>query len=198
MKKTALQKYFSPKRVPIIEPICIAVIVLAAVAMIALPGGIPLGLPPAVIAAIILIFVNTAKTKDTEIDAVVDAMIQARPTTLDLHNSIGVYDLAVAPVVKGKDGKLRTSRYVLTLFAPDSDGWTVTVYRFDLLTEETTREVYHLPADVRPLLQESHVMTPVGRKSRYALTSSLFSADIPVSMADIDSARFLEDFCRSM
>ncbi len=203
MKQNAMQTYFSRKHLIRAENICIAALVVSALIAIFLPGGIPLGIPIAGVAGIVLIFVRAARVKDAEIDALVETMTAAQLIGTNSPKCIGTYDLSVDPIIKGKDGKLRTSRYVLTVIAEETDAWDLTVYTFDLLTASTAHVVYRIPLSDPPALIETTIMTPVGRRKRSVLCSPVIclpdgtETDIPVTTEDIRSSDLLADLCRS-
>ncbi len=189
-----MQSYFTKRR-PILEIVCIAGWILCVPVVIFMPGGIPIGMPVAAVLAVIYIIYNGSKVKDSEVDVALENMIAACKLSLDPRTALGCYDLAVAPVVKGKDNKLRTSLYVVSVYEENTDGRTVTVYRFHLLDGTSERKRYTLPPDDCLTLTETSVMTPVGPRTRSALIHPLLDGDIPVTTADLESSRLVEGLC---
>ncbi len=190
-----MQAYFSGRKRSILEVICIAGLVACIPVAVFMPGGIPIGGTVAAVLAVIMIFCHTVKVKDSEVDAALQGLLDDRQISPDPRTTVQTFDLSVAPVIKGKDGRLRTSRYVVSQFVEDADGLHITVYRVDLLAGKSTRTVYDLPPEQGLTLTETPVPTPVGRRMRYALVSPLIDGNIPVTMEDVDSARLVERLC---
>ncbi len=196
MRQNDLQKYFSKRRQSVVELIFIVLLIACIPVAIFLPGGIPLSIPIASVSAVALVFMQAVKVKDSEVDQLLQGMIGHIP--MDPRYTLKTYDLSVAPAVKGKDGKLRTSRYVVSVFEPMRSGdetRRITVYRVDLLAGDVVRKVHDIPINEALTLSETHVMTAIGRRSRYTLTSPALSEEIPVPMDDIDSAKLVEELC---
>ncbi len=187
-----MQSYFSGRGRSVLEIICIAGLILCIPVAIFLPGGIPIGGTVAAVLAAILIFRNTAKVKDSEVDIALENLLGDRKILLDPRTTIGTFDLSVTPIIKGKDGKLRTSLYVVSQFAEDAKGLHITVYRVNLLGGTVERHFHDLPPNTPLSLTQTPVQTPVGQRIRSALTSPLIDEEIPVTMEDVNSARLVE------
>ncbi len=193
-KKSRMQKYFA-HRAPIVEIICYIGFAFCAVAAVFLPGGIPIGMSVATVLAVVLIFTTAARVKDAEVDAMVENLLAARGIPSDSGTTLACYDLAAKPVVKGRDGKLRSSVYILSRYDEFDDELRIMTYCVDILAEDVQKEIYHVPADTAITLTEASVMTPNGPRTRYTLTSTAFPP-IPVPAGDYEAAQFLRELCR--
>ncbi len=193
-KKSRMQTYFA-HRTPVVEIICYVGFALCVVAAIFLPGGIPIGMSVATVLAVVLIFTSAARVKDAEVDATVEALFAARGISPDPATTLTCYDLAERPVVKGRDGKLRSPVYVLSRYDTFDDELRIMTYRVDILAEDIQKDIYHLSTDIAISLAEESVMTPNGPRTRYTLTSDMFPA-IPVPAGDYEAAEFIKKICR--
>ncbi len=190
MKKSSLHSYFHRTRSTVVSTVCIVGIVLGVIAFIFLPGGGPIGLPLAVILGIVFIFSQAKQTRDAEVDALLAHLLGDRWADPDPADTIGAYDLS-APAVKGKDGRLRSTRYVLSRYRPTADGLHISVRRVDLLAETVEAEEHDLPAGALTLT-ETRIPTSVGLKTRSALTAPTLPADIPVTLESVPAAALVE------
>ncbi len=188
MKKSALYGYFHRTRANIVNGICIGGIIICAVIFGVVPNGV-IALMPGLVLVVVLIFLQAARTKDAEVDAILHRLLGAEWENPDPDTTLGAYDLS-APTVKGKDGQLRSTRYVASRYLPTQDGLHISVCQVDLLTETAEREEYDLPPGAL-VLTETRVPTSIGLKTRYAWTASALPADIPVSMDDVPSAELV-------
>jgi len=190
MKASSVEKYFKQKSWSVPELICVFAIIVAIVFILAI--SIPIGVPLGGVAAVALVFIKSAKIKDAEVDRVLNSLIEAHGISLDPQNTIAVYDLKDTRVVKGKDGKLRSNRYVITTVHFGQTRKEMGVYRIELLTGQVTRETYSFAYTDEILLQEEAVMMPVGRRTVHSLISSAFNAPIPILMDDVHMANLVE------
>ncbi len=191
-----MKGYFSKHRRSVLEIVCIAVIIACVPVAVFLPGGIPLGMPIMGVMAFILIIYNGAKTKDAEVDALLASLLDSHQIPTDPSRTLRVYDLGVCPIVKGKDNRLRTPLYVVSVFDHTEEGLRITVDRVNLLDGTVERNRLTLPADAVLTLTETAVSTPVGKRTRYALTYAPEGVEIPVSVDDIDSSGLVESLTR--
>ncbi len=187
---TNVEKYFKQKNWSIPEMICIIAIMVAIVFIIAI--SIPIGVPLGGVAAVVLIFIKSAKIKDAEVDRALESMLQAHGISLDPQSTVATYDLKETRIVKGRDGKFRSACYVVTTVHLGRDTKEMTVYRIDLLTGRVDRESYELAHTEAVLLQEEAVMTPAGRKTLHFLKNPAFKFPIPVSVNDVDASKLVE------
>ncbi len=193
-KKSRMEQYFA-HRTPVVEIICYVGFVLCGVAIMFLPGGGPIGLSVAVVLAILLVFVFAARVKDAEVDATVEHLLSEHGVSPDPSTTLACYDLAVCPVIKGRDGKLRTVLYILSRYDRSDEGLRIMTYRVDILAGEMKKDIYHIPTDASIALTEESVMTPNGPRIRYTVTSPAFPP-IPVPAEDYEAAEFVQTICR--
>ena len=141
---------------------------------------------------IFLVFMKSAKIKDEEVDLALDSLIAAHGITIGPESTICVYDLTAPRVIKGKDGKLRSNRYVVSVMTWECDTREIEVYRIEILTGQVIKKKYALTESDDISLQEKPIVTPIGRKTAYFLACSAFDAPIPVSMDDIQASKIVE------
>lgn len=190
MKTSNIEKYFKQKNWSIPEIICVIAIIVAVIFILAI--SIPIGVPLGGVAVIVLVFIKSAKIKDAEVDRALNSLIEAHGIPLDPDSVVGTYDLKGTRVVKGKDGKLRSDRYVITAFALEGEVKDLTVYRIQVSTGQVAEETYALHGAEDVSLQEEAIITSAGRKTVYDLVSPAFKAPIPVPMDDVQASRLIE------
>ncbi len=191
-QKSRLERYFKQKSVPIRD------IVLG----IILAGGLIVWwyfFYPAIYVAILggigLIISRSLRIKDDEVDSLITKLEKDNAISVDEDKCSRVFDLRILPIAKGKDGKLRTSRYCLCEFDICGEQVKISVAFFDLLTQEVTKREYLLTNTQAELCTEE-IMTPVGRKKISCITYNLFSEDIPIDLNNINVSNLVEKCCR--
>ncbi|MBQ9151424.1 MAG: hypothetical protein IJX72_04170 [Clostridia bacterium] len=195
MKKNTAEKYFHQKSWSLQEIICIIAIIISAVVATIVPGGIPMGIPIMVVAVIVLVFSKSAKIKDAEIDAELEKLVAAHMDLTGCERVVKCYDLYNQPIVKGKDGGLRSPRYVISVFTFGHEDMEITVYNFDLVSHRVDKRFHKIPKDEEVSLIEEAGSVPGGRKTLQYLEGSSISERIPVCTEDVHSAGIIERVC---
>lgn len=190
MKTSNIEKYFKQKSWSIPEIICVVAIIVAIIFILAI--SIPIGVPLGGVAVIVLVFIKSAKIKDAEVDRALNAIMEAHGITLDPNSVVGVYDFKETRVVKGKDGKLRSDRYVVAAFSFGGESKDITVYRIQISTGQVVEKTYMFHGEEDVFLQEEALMTSAGRKTVYFLVGSIFEEPIPVPMDDVQASKLVE------
>ena len=197
MKKNDMQKYFYQKKWSLLDIVCIAIAVISIIIATFVWGGGPIGFPLFAVSIVVLICSKSAKTKDSEVDDKINRFITENEIKTDLKNIIETFDLNASPVVKGKDGKLRSSNYVISSFDFCSAHTKIAVHRIDLLTNDVKKETYLISNDETISLIEKTFKTPKGNKKANYLACDTFLCDIPVCTDDINASKIIEKICRS-
>ncbi len=195
MKKNTAEKYFHQKSWSIPEIICIIGIIISAVVATVVPVGIPMGIPVMVVAVIVLAFSKSAKIKDAEIDAELEKLIAAHMDLTGCESVVKCYDLRNQPIVKGKDGGLRSARYVISVCTFGHEDMEISVYSFDLVSHRVDKRFHIIPKDEEVSLIEEAGSVPGGRKTLQYLVGRSISERIPVCTDDIHSAGIIERVC---
>ncbi len=195
MKKNPLEKYYLQRNWTVIEIVCVVVILVAAVVATVVNGGIPIGVPIMVVAVVVLIFSKASKVKDTELDDELNKLVSQHIRLEEHENVIACYDLKKAPVVKGKDGRLRSAVYVISIFDFGKEGTDITVHTFDVAVVGVTVDTYWIPKERETVLREERITVPGGQKTvQYLVCDGIFSG-IPVTTNDMQNARMVEKIC---
>ena len=196
MKKSIGEKYFCQKSITVIEWVCIAVMVVSAMIATFVWGGGPTGLTLFGISAFLLIISRSSRVKDEEIDNLIKKMLEQNEIDINKKSAISTYDLKNVPTVKGKDGQLRSSNYVVSFFDISNDLLKITTYNFDLVSAEMKKSEYNLTGGYQITLVEEDVIVgkTTSKKANY-LISDCFEKAIPVTVDDIDSIALIKKIC---
>lgn len=196
MKNKIAQKYFTQKKFSVVDIVCIAVAVVAAIVATFVWGGGPIGIPLLALSLMVLVFSRSTRVKDQEIDRIVQKMFSENCGELDEKKLIQTFYLSEEATVKGNDGKLRSSRYVVTHFETVSDETKITVYYFNILEQTVQKENFTVHKDSETSVNERVLTLASGRKKIHLLSAKDGSFDIPVTIDDVNSARILESICK--
>ncbi len=189
-----VQKYFKQRSWTIPEIACLIVAVPSAVCAF-IDGLGWFGIPLALVSIIALVFLKSLKVKDAEIDGAFDELIGGAMDRATEEGAIKCYDLTDSHIVRGADGKIRTSRRILSVYSFDNTGATVTVYTFDILAGSSERSTHRIPRDASVTLSEEEVMLPGGKQTAQYLVCSGPVLKIPVSNRELHASEILEKIC---
>ncbi|MBE6566962.1 MAG: hypothetical protein E7659_07675 [Ruminococcaceae bacterium] len=195
MKNNLAQKYFEQKNWTVLELILLGVAIIAAGIITFAWHGIPIGTPILIVAVVALAFSKTQKVKDAEIDSMLNKMIANEIDSDVLKKSIQSFDLQSQPAKKGKDGKMRSSTYVVTLTEFEKEIAKLTCWRFDLLQENFTKESYTVTIGSGVSLIETSVTVSGSQKEIAFLESDAFTSAIPVEINDIIVNKIVKKLC---
>ncbi|MBR6680645.1 MAG: hypothetical protein IKL59_05235 [Clostridia bacterium] len=121
-----------------------SVVMIAAGALLSFMRGLgPIGLPLILIGAIVKIFSGNAKVKDSDYDEELQKLINAN--YIETHRQINDdytdvahkitlcnYDIGKAPVILGKDHKLRASDYYVSTFEFNEGKCKLEIYKINV------------------------------------------------------------------
>lgn len=195
MKNNLAQKYFEQKNWTVLELILLGVAIIAAGIITFAWHGIPIGTPILIVAVVALAFSKTQKVKDAEIDSMLNKMIANEIDSDVLKKSIQSFDLQSQPAKKGKDGKMRSSIYVVALTEFEKEIAKLTCWRFDLLQENFTKESYTVTIGSGVSLIETSVTVSGSQKEVAFLESDAFTSAIPVEINDIIVDKIVKKLC---
>lgn len=195
MKVNTVEKYFKQKNWSLVEIICVVIAVIFAIVATFIDGGGPIGLPLVGLSVIILIICRSTKISDTEIDALLNKLIDDNIDTCESKYVIKAFDLRNCPGTKGKDGKIRSTNYVISCFLFECCETQIVVYRFNLLSNSMQKETYAIPKNEKiSLIEESVQIGGIKRTIQYieCKTASLI---VPVNSNEMDSFKIIEKLC---
>ncbi|MBQ7392199.1 MAG: hypothetical protein IJV73_05885 [Clostridia bacterium] len=195
MKNNFTQKYFEQKNWTVLELIFLGIAIIAAFVFTFLRYGIPIGTPFFIVAVAALAFLKTQKIKDAEIDSMLNKMIANSIEPDVLKKSMKSFDLQAQLTKKGKDGKMRSSAYVVTLVEFEKGTAKSTCWRFDLLQENFAKESYTVTIGSGVSLVEKSVTVSGSQKEVAFLESDAFTSAIPVEVNDITVDKTVKKLC---
>ncbi len=186
------KKYYSQKLFGVPEILCVTVMAVATVVFTFVRGGGPIGAPIFCVALLALVFLKSSKIKDSEIESELKALLVKARIDLSSKNTMALFDLSAAPIVKGKDGKYRTPFYVVSHFDITADFVTITIYKVDIIRGQIEQSAYGVSLDKGFSLSEENVLTSYGKKSVYYIECDAIKQKIPVKCDDIQSMAIIE------
>lgn len=196
MKKSIIEKYFKQKSWSLFEILMIIVIVISAVIATFVWGGGPIGFPLLTTAIIALAVSKSTKIKDSDFDLELNKLVVKQVEMLEEKNAIKCFDLQIQPRVKGKDGKIRSTSYVISTFVWNDASIQLTIYLFDLLSDNCREEVYTIDYQKEKffLKEESTIIDGVLKQLQYLECVSI-PLRIPVNTNELDVCHIIEKLC---
>lgn len=195
MKKSVAERYFTQSNWTIAEIICVTVAVLSLIAATFVDGGGPIGFPLAIVSIIVLIICKTAKIKDAEIDSLLDKIIKDKVEVKESKQVIRAFDLRGCKVKKGKDGKVRSTKYVISCFSPNPRSVEIDVYNIDLISGKVENVRYSIPREESILLAEEKIEIGGARKTIQIMENKESNLSLPVHTDDVDTCKIVEEIC---
>ena len=188
------EKYFTQKKTSALE---IAFIVITAIgAVLFLMNWRYYGVPALAIGVGGLIFTNSAKIKDAEVDELIEKIIIDKRIELQKENVLRAYDAEKEPRVIGKDKTIRTSTYYIAELNYKKAECQITLYEFDLCAMDVSTKKIVLPYECRVELTENEMMTEIGRKKLYHIVCEEQAFRLPVETISIDVDNFIAKFAK--
>ena len=190
--KNKTEQYFNQKDFSVIEIILIIVAVISVFVMIFMRGGIPIGTPFLLASIVAFCIVRSFKIKDSEIDQLLDKIIQDNNIERS-ETVIECYDLKNTAVKKRKDGKIISPKYYITNIKLSSEDTVFTVYNIDLISETVEKSIHSIGVNDKIVLAEETVKTNVGTLA----TAYLEFCDcvIPVTLKEYKIAELVRKIC---
>lgn len=195
MKKHIAEKYFVQKNWTVLETICVIVALLFAIVGTFIDGGGPIGLPLAAVALVALIISKTTKISDADIDNLLKSMIEAEVDVKGSKQVISTFDLRSGKIKKGRDGKVRSSSYVMSCFSVVPHATEINVYTIDLISEKTERSRYSISKDASIVLKEDKIKVGDAQKKIQYIESSSPELSLPVNTDDVNECKIIEMIC---
>ena len=197
MKNSITDKYFKQAKWTPAESVLLIIAVLGVIYATFFWGGGPIGVPVSVVSAFILVFLKSQKIKDSEVDSQINKLISTHIGDTGLKNIIKCFDLQSEPIRKGKDGKLRSSIYVVSFFKFDKEFAEITVYNLDLLSTTVSKNTYKISNETPVFLQEKTIQVSGNQKTVEYLVCKDVSLNIPVYTNEINASSIIEKLCRN-
>lgn len=195
MKKSIMEKYFNQKSWSLFEILMVIVMLIAAIVATFVWGGGPIGFPLLIASIIALAVSKSTKIKDKEFDAELNKLATRNIEELDKKASITCFDLQIQPIVKGKDGKIRSASYVISTFSRNDTLTQIRIYRFDLLSGSCQEEAHTVDQKDEFFLKEEVVLIDGARKPIQYLECASFPLRIPVNTNEMDVCHIIEKLC---
>jgi hypothetical protein len=195
MKKGLAQKYFEQKNWTVLELILLGVAIIAAGIITFAWHGIPIGTPFFVVAVFALLLLKTQKIKDSEIDFMLNKWVAENIENEVLKKCIQGFNLQAHPIKKGKDNKMRSSIYTVTLVEFAKENASLTCWKFDLIKEDLIKENHTVVIGTDISLIEKSITVLGTNKEISFLKSDIFSSDIPVDINDITVDNIVKRLC---
>ena len=195
MKKTNVaEKYFTQKKTSALEIAFIVITVIGA--LLFLMNWRYYGVPALAIGVGGLIFTNSAKIKDAEVDELIEKIIIDKRIELQKENVLRTYDAEKEPRVIGKDKTIRTATYYIAELNYKKTECQITLHEFDLCAMDVATKKINLPYECHVELIESEMMTEIGRKKLYHIVCEEQGFRLPVETASIDVDNFVAKFAQ--
>ena len=190
--KNKTEQYFNQKDFSVIEIILIIVAVISVFMMIFMRGGIPIGTPFLLASIVAFCIVRSFKIKDSEIDQLLDKIIQDNNIERS-ETVIECYDLKNTAVKKRKDGKIISPKYYITNIKLSSEDTVFTVYNIDLISETVEKSIHSIGVNDKIVLAEETVKTNVGTLATACL--EFCDCVIPVTLKEYKIAELVRKIC---
>ena len=188
------EKYFTQKKTSALEIAFIVITVIGA--LLFLMHWRYYGVPALAIGVGGLIFTNSAKIKDAEVDELIEKIIIDKRIELQKENILRTYDAEKEPRVIGKDKTIRTSTYYIAEVNYKKTECQITLHEFDLCAMDVATKKINLPYECHVELIETEMMTEIGRKKLYHIVCEEQDFRMPVETASIDVDTFIAKFSK--
>ncbi len=195
MKKNIVEKYFNQKNWTIIETICVIVAVLFSIVGTFIDGGGPIGIPLVAVSIIVLIIYRTTKISDAEIDNLLNKIIETEVDVKESKQVINTFDFRASKIRKGKDGKARSSSYVISCFSLNPCSTEINVYNIDLISGKVKNTRYSIPKDESILLIEDRIEIGDTKKTIQFIECKSSDLLLPVNTDDMNAYKIIETIC---
>ena len=188
------EKYFTQKKTSALEIAFIVITVIGA--LLFLMNWRYYGVPALAIGVGGLIFTNSAKIKDAEVDELIEKIIIDKRIELQKENILRTYDAEKEPRVIGKDKTIRTATYYIAELNYKKAECQITLHEFDLCAMDVATKKINLPYECHVELVESEMMTEIGRKKLYHIVCEEYGFRRPIESASIDVDNFIAKFSK--
>lgn len=190
-----VEKYLTQKKFSALDVVLIIVCVAAVIWAIFLPNGIPIGVPVLFVAAVSLLFSQSRHIKDEHFDSILKQRLDENNIAIDGANIIAVYDFNRSLIKKGKDGIIRTDKYVVTKvdFVGGEIQFSISiVYLVEGIVEV---KKYNVSCGQNVVLSVNNKKTSVGVLETAVLECDEFEESIPVSVSDYNVEKLVQRIC---
>ena len=147
--------YFTQKRWTWVDTVAVTMIAAGSAILIFWNGYGPIGIPLALIGAILKIFCSNARVSDADYDAELEKLISAN--YIETHRKINDqyndithkitlcnYCIDKAPILIGKDNRPRSQRYCIATFEFNDTKCTLELYEINIPEKQVTSARYSL------------------------------------------------------
>ncbi len=196
MKDTEyIEKYLTQKKFTAFDIICTVVCAAAFIWALFFKNGIPIGVPLLFVSAVCLLFSRSRQVKDVHFDAALKRFLDKNNIIVDGANVISVYDLNRSRIKKGKDGVVRTDRYVVTKVELADKETRLFVNTFNLIEGTVEMKRYCVSEEQKVVLSVNNEKTSVGVLETAVLKCDAFEESIPVSVNDYNAEQLVRRIC---
>jgi len=194
MKKGISERYFTKKKLSVLEIILIVIAAISFLVAAFVWGGGPFGTAVFAISALAFFFCRSAKPKDSDIDELIKAILDKAGIVID-DNTLTLFDMKSPFVLKGKDGQIRTGKMFVVKIS--SSPRSVISYTIDLLCESIETQRYELDETEKVCLREEEMYVLGSRKRINYISSDSFIEDIPVPLDDVNAMKIVHSLCNA-
>ncbi|MBQ5842538.1 MAG: hypothetical protein IIW63_05240 [Clostridia bacterium] len=192
-----VEKYLTQKKFSALDVVLIIVCVAAVVWVIFLPNGLPIGVPVLFLAAVSLLFSQSRHIKDEHFDSILKQRLDENNIAVDDTNIIAAYDFDRSLIKKGKDGIIRTDKYVVTKVEFVGEEILLSVSIFCLVEDIVEVKKYNVSCGQNVVLSVNNKKTSVGVLEAAVLECDEFEESIPVSVSDYNVEKLVQRICNN-
>lgn len=188
--------YFTQKRWTLIDTVAVAMITVGVFMFAGMNGGGPLGIPIAAIGIIIEIFSSNSKVSESDYDNELNKLISAN--YIETHRNINDeydhiikkitlcnYDISEAPIIVGKNNKVRSKKYCIATFKFKEDTCNIELNRINVPEKNVESSNYSLTLPCSNEIVEKQSAVPA-KKCYMLKIEGLPEIPIDVNATDTD------------
>lgn len=192
--KNLADKYFHQKDFSVLDIFLLILALVSVIVAIFIPGGMPIGLPVLFICVFAFCVVRSQIIKDSEIDQILENIIQNNQIPLSDSTIVG-FDLKSTVVKKRKDGKLVSPYYYITnVLEFSSTGFVLNIYVVDIINSSVKMFTQTINDTEKSTLIEETIKTNAGdAKISYLKVND--NCIIPVTINDFKTSQVVDMIC---
>ena len=147
------------------------------------------------VAVVSLLFSQSRHIKDEHFDSILKQRLDENNIAVDDTNIIAVYDFDRSLIKKGKDGIIRTDKYVVTKVEFVREEIQLSVSIFYLVEGIVEVKKYNVSCGQNVVLSVNNKKTSVGVLETAVLECDEFEESIPVSVSDYNAEKLVQRIC---
>lgn len=193
--KTNIAEKYLRKRVPIVDIICIMLIVVGVFVATFVQDGLFTSGYFLVPAIVVLIISKEARVKDSDFDDLLLRIVKENGLPIEDKNVLKSYDLKKGIVIKGKDNSLRSRFFYITEFNFDDAQCQVSINEIDMVNATVSKNEISVPRSTTVSVTEDFIQMGTYRKSiSYLHFEGIDDVLIPVDNNSLDTDKITNKF----